>query len=360
VANEIHVCIDRVLPPPRQIDAARRGIAESPANVPILRPGFGVAPPTPLELAAITGKLWQIGRTLHVRFLDGSPQVQSKVAQVASEWGRFANIHFAFDDSPDAEIRISFTRRGSWSYIGVDALAIPRNQPTMNFGWLTPASSDEEYQRVVLHEFGHVLGCIHEHQNPAGDIPWDKEAVYAYYAGPPNNWSREEVDVNLFQKYSRTITQFSEFDKYSIMLYPIPNAHTIGDFEVGWNGALSPTDKSFVGVLYPMAAKPIVDLIVDDEPTKAAIGEKNEQDLFRFAVTTARRYRIETRGWTDVVVTLFGADTLVDRLAEDDDSGMGFNAKIVCDLQPGTYYVQVRHFRPKGTGEYEISVVSMS
>lgn len=105
----------------------------------------------------------------------------------------------------------------------------------MNFGWLTPTTADDEYSRVVIHEFGHALGYYHEHQNPSTNIPWDKEAVYKLYGGPPNNWSKAQVDQNLFRKYSRSISQFSEFDKESIMLYTIPNALTKGDFEVGWN-----------------------------------------------------------------------------------------------------------------------------
>jgi serralysin len=39
-------------------------------------------------------------------------------------------------------------------------------KPTMNYGWMTPDSSDDEVHRVVAHEFGHALGLIHEHQNP--------------------------------------------------------------------------------------------------------------------------------------------------------------------------------------------------
>jgi len=42
---------------------------------------------------------------------------------------------------------------------------------TMNFGWLTPDTEDSEYQRVVLHEFGHALGLLHEHQHPRPRFP---------------------------------------------------------------------------------------------------------------------------------------------------------------------------------------------
>jgi hypothetical protein len=121
----------------------------------------------------------------------------------------------------------------------------------MNFGWLTLKSSDEDHRSVVLHEFGHALGCIHEHQNPAGGIQWNKDVVYRYYAGKPNYWSREKVDHNIFRRYGQDITQFSAFDPGSIMLYPLPKEHTLDGFEIGLNTQLSATDIAFIGVHYP-------------------------------------------------------------------------------------------------------------
>ena len=69
--------------------------------------------------------------------------------------------------------------------------------------------------------------------------------------GPPNNWTKEMVDRNIFAKYSKTITNFSQYDKNSIMHYGIPNELTIGDFEVGWNTVLSEVDKEFITDQYP-------------------------------------------------------------------------------------------------------------
>jgi tyrosinase len=46
------------------------------------------------------------------------------------------------------------------------------------------------------------------------------------------------------------------------------------------------------------------------------------------------------------------------QIAHDDDSGRGLNAKIIQELQPGTYYLRIRHFRPRGQGKYVVSVKS--
>jgi hypothetical protein len=355
------MCVDRVVLAEKVFEAAAKAIQENPANAPIVspRPELGVAPHEPIRIAIETGKRWKNGRTLRVAFLDGEEPVKDRVRRHAVQWCDHANLKLDFVTGKEGEIRISFQEKGaSWSYIGTDALTIPANQPTMNYGWLTPDTPDEEYSRVVLHEFGHSLGCIHEHQNPTVEIPWDKEAVYRYYAGPPNSWSRSAVDHNLFEKYSRDSTQFSQFDRHSIMLYAISNDLTVGDWEVGWNTGLSAVDKEFIGTQYPFDERPTTVLTIGAAPTQAAIGKHGEEDLYRFDLDHRGACTVETGGRTNVLVGVFGPNDQTRLVAQDDDSGRGRNAKISAVLAPGTYTVKVRHFRPRGTGHYRIAVSS--
>jgi hypothetical protein len=232
--ESLHLCVDRI----------------APLSPSILLPDG--------RLAGLRAKLWPAHqRVLHVRFLGGDPRLHSRVARLASQWMQYAQIRFVFDNAPDAQIRIAFERGASWSYLGTDALdpTFGPDDPTMNFGWFTPATANDELQRVVLHEFGHALGLIHEHQSPAAQIPWDREAVYAYYAGPPNYWSAAQVDHNIFQRYDHTQANSSAFDPASIMLYPIPPEFTNGKLSVGWNRTLSPIDRDFIGQLYPASGQ---------------------------------------------------------------------------------------------------------
>ena len=202
------------------------------------------------RLALTTKKKWKPGRTLRVRFLDGDPVVHRKIEAYARQWTQYANIKLDFGSDSNAEIRISCKLNGrSWSALGTDALSRSKNSPTMNYGWLTRKSSEANYSRVVLHEFGHALGCIHEHQHPKAKIPWNKEAVYRHFA--KQDWSRKDVDRNVLRPRSSKSTQFSQFDTKSIMIYSIPNKLTIGNYEVGWNRELSETDKQFIRQAYP-------------------------------------------------------------------------------------------------------------
>ena len=55
-------------------------------------------------------------------------------------------------------------------------------------------------------------------------------------------------------------------------------------------------------------------------------------------------------------MSLFGPDSQTVLVASDDDGGAGSNPLVSVDLQPGTYYVQVRHFSEDATGSYRILV----
>lgn len=113
-----------------------------------------------------------------------------------------------------------------------------------------PPNADESMARsVVLHELGHALGLVHEHQSPNAQIPWNTEAVYAYYYDK-HRWDRPYVDKHIFQKYAANESQFTVFDPTSIMIYPIPEEFTIGGFSVKWNQTLSKMDKEFVRSKY--------------------------------------------------------------------------------------------------------------
>ena len=205
--------------------------------------------------ASIASYQWVSGQTIRIKFMNGDPVIQNKVRTIASQWLKYANLKFLWVGSNEqANVRIAFNwqgDQGSWSYIGNSVKYIPSNQPTMNFGWFTTTTPDYDYNATTLHEFGHLLGLIHEHQNPAANIQWNTTEVYKYYTGAPNYWTKEDVDNNIFKKYNSTITNYTAFDAKSVMLYPISPLHTLNNFGTGYNTSISSTDAGFVNRRYP-------------------------------------------------------------------------------------------------------------
>ena len=210
-------------------------------------------------LAGYTEKMWEPGQEITVAFdiIGGSIDLIDKVKFYAKEWEQYANIKIVYaNEFATAFIRVGFKPGGSNSYIGRDALLIDPAKTTMNFGWLATTSDERFIKQVILHEFGHALGFVHEHQTFGTAIPWDKEKVYAYYALPPNSWTKEQVDQNIFYKFSYSTTNYSSFDPQSIMQYPVPAELTTDSSSIAWNLELSNLDKQYATLFYPFPTPP--------------------------------------------------------------------------------------------------------
>ena len=328
------VCVDRILP----MDLFR------PQSVTRSR---GVT-----RAIIVARKMWVNGSTLRVRFLEGSAAQQQKAREQAMWWAPHANLKFEFGNDPNAEIRVKFDPAdGAWSYIGTDARTVSSSEHTMNLGFLDGGTA--------AHEFGHAIGLAHEHQNPDGGIQWNEEVVIRDLGGPPNNWDEATVRHNVLEKYAANQIRGTKFDPDSIMLYFFPDSWVKSGHGTKENDVLSAMDKAFIASAqaYPREAKPVTDIKVGAaKATKAAIGKAGEEDVFRFTVSKAGKFVVSTGGKTDVVLKLFGPNDVTRLIAEDDDSGVGSNARLQKDLIPGEYLAQVRHYKSTGTGNYTIRV----
>jgi serralysin len=214
-------------------------------------------------------KLWKPGQKLSISFLDGTAKQQALVEELAVQWSKASDLPFSFVKKEGA-IRITFKTQQSKSAVGTDALSRKAEDPTM---WLcilddlvppsdVPPILHDSYRtvtsrRAILHEFGHALGMVHEHQAPSSPIKWKKAEVKAAHKKVPpyDTMTEKELDAYLEEAFfvtfdTKTIKNGAKFDPKSIMLYEIPKEWTTGDISYDWNTELSAEDKSYIASCY--------------------------------------------------------------------------------------------------------------
>ncbi|MCS4246696.1 M12 family metallopeptidase [Pseudomonas sp. BIGb0164] len=198
---------------------------------------------------ADTTKRWPAGViTVAVDLRD--QKSKALVIDAIREWAHNTPAHqFRVVDGREGDIRISDDPgiKRNWTAIGTDAKNVPLSEPTMH---LERLDDSREFRAKALHEFGHALGLLHEHQNPEHDINWDIDAVYEGYTS--EHFPKELVYSQFLKLPVGDHLLVTRYDSKSIMHYDFPDIVTLDGRGVGANTHLSEGDKAIVRKLYKL------------------------------------------------------------------------------------------------------------
>jgi hypothetical protein len=250
---------------------------------------------------------WKRGGTIKVCFHAGTRKAQERVISIAREWMQYANVVLDFEeggaprvckgDNP-ADIKVAFEdNKGWWSVPGTTSRG---QDPSMNlqfYGVDTPMLEDGQpaaeapVRATILHEFGHALGLLHEHQSPNANCDAEIDWAAAYKVGTDMGWDRGQVDRNFRQLASSTSLNATKVDRKSIMHYSLPptlfkRGKQSACF-VAENIELSEQDRKFIASIYPKDEPMVVSsvpptTVMRSAPKQPAEGEDREALVKRY------------------------------------------------------------------------------
>jgi hypothetical protein len=197
---------------------------------------------------------WPTGSTLNVMFLDNQ-NLTTEIITIANEWTQGLSVTFQVVTSEPADIRVRTTGGRLSSLIGRQSRRMSAGQPTMDLGGLNEARNNAERRAFILHEFGHALGALHEHQRRDLPLTWNTAVVNKYFR---DNYRMGESDVykHVIKPHDRSLpVRETIFDRNSVMMYPILKEFTAEGFVQPWNSVLTQYDKQLMQELYGKTTK---------------------------------------------------------------------------------------------------------
>ncbi len=243
--------------------------------------------------------LWENGSTINILLLNGTQEQKSKISKYASQWTRYANLNFSFYNlgeisQENADVRILLGKKCDSNYSQVGTYSrIKSESPSMCFTSI--------YKKNVLHEFGHMLGLLHEHNHPDFKAQLSDniiEKCMRIYG-----WSKEDCTSN-FSLRNKNV-EVKEYDKNSIMHYLFHDSFykdKDSSDSFGSLGILSLNDRLQIAKIYP--GRSSEDEIIDDYYSEFQLSLENDnckvkklsrEVLSRTNCTNNRTFIIQTK-----------------------------------------------------------------
>ncbi|RPI18309.1 MAG: hypothetical protein EHM58_06180 [Ignavibacteriae bacterium] len=248
-------------------------------------------------------KKWKTGQVLKIYFMNGDEEVKEKVFRTANRWIEESGANLSFErveEPQNAEIRVEFGK-STRSLVGNDLLNEEIEFSNICF---REAIAENLSEQKILHEFGHVLGLIHEIFHPLIPITFNYSKLKQYYMHD-QGYSAAEYEANVGRTYRKNEIQYFDFDENSIMMYPIPSSTNDQSINYEQPQVLSQMDKEFLKLAYPDVEDNVVE-IKNGDNIERDVEKYAHYDLYKFCVIDVCTSEFESKRTANCVINICG------------------------------------------------------
>lgn len=184
------------------------------------------------------------------------PYFRSLLELAASEWMRYGAVDFRIlseNSREKADFEVNFiapviernSRLGRSSHGSVEygAKLINLNLPS--------DTTRGSHYKVTLHELGHVLGFMHEHQHPEREFSFNFDLLMKNCGLGSSDICRSSIEYNNMKTFSGSKYILKDYDPKSIMHYGVQPPLILENLQILESMSLSLGDKIAAADVYP-------------------------------------------------------------------------------------------------------------